>query len=239
MEFKKNINKPAGLDVNWIKIGSNDYTRMLYEYGELHVSSSQFESVRDCVRKLWGSVLNWLEAHPEQKEAELSDIVLKTVYKMEKEDKFDVSLSAFTLSLLDGKIGETYHKDAGSFCYEALMAYRAFYIILCNIISIYGIPETERDMPLYPEYDGWVSKSILESDYKEAELINTIFKDELDDITSSAYSKLTVEELKEVSIADEPKYEAFREKVTSCCEVCRSLDDACCAERAIAKAGKN
>lgn len=241
LKYKKNTYKPDRLGIEWLKIDSKDYNRMLYEYGELHVSMDQFALVRDHVRMLWGSVLNWLDTQPPQKATELSNIVLKTVDKMEREDKYDISLSAFSLSLYHGKIGETYNRDDGSYCYEALMAYKVFYWILYEIIREYEIPETKRDMPLYPEYDDWVSERIFAEEYEEAELLDLIMGDKADTVDKKIpdeNSMLLIEELDNTAIANEPKYEAFRAKVTSCCEVCRSLDDICRTERAIKKSAK-
>ena len=231
LEYKKNIYKPDGLGVEWLKISSNEYNRMLYEYGELHVSMSHFTLVRDRVRVLWGSVLNWLESQPPQKAEELSDAVSKIVQHMEKKDKYDVALSAFSFSIQNGRIGDTHYRDDGSYCYEALMAYKAFHTILREIVSFYEIPETERDMPLYPDYDEWVSSSIFRDAYNEVEIVSAHCRGEDNDIQSPKDVRLYIEELNKITEANIPKYEAFRKKVTSCCEVCKSLDDACQAKR--------
>ena len=231
LEHRKNINKPDVLDLQWLTIDSNEYIRLLFEYGELHVTMSQFTQVRDHVQMLWGSVKNWLETQPPQKAAELSAIVSKTVNETESKNKYDMALGSFNLSLQNGKIGETYQKDEGSYCLDALMAYKVFYNILCEIISTYGIPETNRDMPLYPEYDYWVTENIFKNAYEEAELVCSVLSNSNDGAIYPNEAMLAVEELIRTVDATTPKHEEFRRKVTSCCEVCKSLDDICQAER--------
>jgi len=226
LKYKRNINKPNGMDIEWLVTDSDYYTHLLYEYGDLHVSMSHFTKVRDHVLMLWGSVLNWLDAQPAKKADELSEVVTATVKEMERKNEYDTALGAFSLSILSGKIGDTHRKDNGSFCYEALMAYKVFYNILCKIIVVYKIPQSEREMPLYPKYDAWVSAGILDDAYNDAKAELASSGIQFENNTPSIDAKAYIEELTTINESREPSLEAFRKKVTSECKVCMALDRA-------------
>jgi hypothetical protein len=219
-EYKKRRVKSVKTDVEWLLTDSNEYNHMLYEQGELHVAMDQFVLVRDHVRMLWGCVLNWLDLQPSQKAAELSEVVADAVKEMESENKFDTPLWAFALSTISGKIGDTYLKDDGSYCYEALMAYKAFNWILCKIIATFEIPESEREMPLYPRYEEWVTAGLLRDVCSGHDTTNAAFsgthyeKNQTSEETNSYIMKANgIFESEDLSI------KAFRKKIISACKV--------------------
>ena len=186
-----------------------------------------YVQVRDYVRMIWGSVINWLEQQPTQRLDYIADTVVNTVAEIKQKNKFETSIWAFSAAIENGKIGYTLDQDDGSYCYEAIMAYKVFYQILKSIMVKYEIGESEREMPLYPVFDSWVLSGYYINELKE-ELDESTSTDRQDEEKSSDVDKYM---LKTLILAIDTKYTAHRKKVTSCCEVCRLLDEACQAEQ--------